>query len=48
MADMAATRLFMKWKAFDAIPPVGQGAISYDDLAAKLDAQVSLVRKATL
>jgi hypothetical protein len=45
MADMAATRLFMKWKAFDAIPPPGEGSITYEELAAKLNAQVSLVRK---
>jgi hypothetical protein len=45
MADLGATRLFMKWKAFDAIPPVGQGTITYEALAEKLDAEVSLVRK---
>jgi cysteine sulfinate desulfinase/cysteine desulfurase-like protein len=46
MADLTATRLFKKWKAFDLIPPAGQGSISYEDLATKLDADTSLVSMA--
>lgn len=41
MADIAAWRLFMEWKAFDHIPVGGSVAIS--DLAVALNAQESLV-----
>ncbi|KAF2669467.1 O-methyltransferase [Microthyrium microscopicum] len=45
MADLTATRIFKKWEAFAAIPAVGEGSISYEDLAKKLDADTSLVRR---
>jgi hypothetical protein len=44
MAEMAAIRIFMKWKAFEFIPEEGDG-ISYAELAAKLDAEEALVSK---
>ena len=41
MAQIPATGLFAEWGAFDLIPR--DGAISYSDLAAKLDADTSLI-----
>ena len=41
MALMAANRLFTVWKVWDEIPL--EGSISYTDLAAKVDAEVSLL-----
>jgi hypothetical protein len=41
MAEIAAWRLFIAWKAFDHIPVGGSVAIS--ELAKALDAQESLV-----
>ncbi|KAF7562798.1 hypothetical protein G7046_g1318 [Stylonectria norvegica] len=43
MGSMTAARLFLKWNAFDEIP-IG-GTISYGDLAEKLDADASLIRR---
>lgn len=37
----AALALFIQWKAFDVIPE--EGTISYQKLASKLDADVSLI-----
>ncbi|KAK8225710.1 O-methyltransferase-domain-containing protein [Phyllosticta capitalensis] len=42
-AEMSVSRTFMEWRAFDLIPD--QGSISYDDFAAKLGADVVLVRR---
>ncbi|KAK7433353.1 hypothetical protein QQZ08_000293 [Neonectria magnoliae] len=41
MAQLAALRLFIKWKVFEIIPV--DGSISYGDLAAKLNAEESLI-----
>jgi hypothetical protein len=43
MALMGANRLFTVWKVWDEIPL--EGSISYADLAAKVDAEVSLLCK---
>ncbi len=42
-AHLATIRLFLKWKAFDAIPAEEGAAISYADLAARLGAEESLI-----
>lgn len=44
-AHITAIRLFIKWKAFEAIPLDDDAAISESDLAAKLGANVSLISK---
>jgi len=46
-ALMAANRLFWEWGAFDAIPLDGS-AISYKDLAVKVDVQLKLLCKPML
>ncbi|KAF5012399.1 hypothetical protein FDECE_1528 [Fusarium decemcellulare] len=43
IGSITATRLFLKWGAFDAIP--ADGAIAYTDMAKKLDADESLIRR---
>lgn len=43
MGTMTASRLFLKWNAFDKIP--ADGTISYAELAKDLDAEESLIRK---
>jgi len=42
---VAATRLFIEWKVFEHIPTTG--SITYADLAAKVDADTSLISKTT-
>ena len=42
-AHLATIRLFLKWKAFDAIPAEEGAAISYAELAARLGAEESLI-----
>lgn len=41
--QIAAMRLFVKWKVFENIPM--QGDISYGDLAAKVGAETALISK---
>jgi hypothetical protein len=41
MAELGATRCFMKWGVFDLIP--AEGSISYKELADKLGAEESLI-----
>lgn len=43
ICQLTASRLFIQWKAFEKIPQ--EGSISFKDLAAKLDADVSLISK---
>jgi hypothetical protein len=43
---ISAVRLFMHWKAFDAIPSGGGESISYADLAERVNADEGLVGKA--
>lgn len=43
VAQMGANRLFWEWKAYDHIPP--EGSISYAELAKKVEADESLIRK---
>ncbi|KAK7414433.1 hypothetical protein QQX98_006711 [Neonectria punicea] len=43
MAELAALRLFIKWKVFEIIPV--EGSISYGELAAKLDAEEPLITR---
>ncbi|OAA57124.1 O-methyltransferase, family 2 [Niveomyces insectorum RCEF 264] len=40
---LVALRVFLKWKAFDAIPPTG--SITYADLAAKVNADVEIITR---
>ncbi|KAK4141070.1 O-methyltransferase-domain-containing protein [Dichotomopilus funicola] len=44
-AHITAIRLFIKWKAFEAIPLNDDAAISESDLAAKLGANLSLITR---
>jgi thiamine biosynthesis lipoprotein ApbE len=46
MTQFTALRLFNEWNAADHIPV--DDAISYEELAAKLDADVSLISKTSL
>lgn len=46
MCEATATRLFMKWKAFEAIPL--EGSITFKELADKLNADVSLISTSTI
>ncbi|KAF6796385.1 o-methyltransferase [Colletotrichum sojae] len=41
--DMLVIRVLMSWKAFDAIPL--EGAVSYADLASKVDAEESILKR---
>lgn len=41
-----SNRLFSEWGVFDAIPP--EGTISYSDLAAKVDAEATLLCKVAI
>ncbi|KAK0716604.1 O-methyltransferase-domain-containing protein [Apiosordaria backusii] len=43
--EIIVMRLFLKWEAFEAIPT--EGAISFEDLAKKLDADVELISRLT-
>ncbi|KAF7556981.1 hypothetical protein G7Z17_g1040 [Cylindrodendrum hubeiense] len=43
IAELAALRMFIKWKVFEIIP--GHGTISYKDLALKLGAETSLITR---
>ncbi|KAK7422584.1 hypothetical protein QQX98_001608 [Neonectria punicea] len=43
MCIMTASRLFLRWGAFDGIPV--NGTVAYDDLAEKLDIDASLFRR---
>jgi hypothetical protein len=45
MAELCATRCFMKWGVFDMIPSTG--SISYKDLAEKIGAEESLISKSS-
>ncbi|KAK1763876.1 hypothetical protein QBC33DRAFT_212787 [Phialemonium atrogriseum] len=44
-AQAAAVRLFIKWGVFQNIPTGNGESISYEDLAAKVGAEVSLISK---
>ncbi|KAF5485197.1 Methyltransferase fsa4 [Colletotrichum siamense] len=43
VAQMGANRLFWEWKAYDHIPP--EGSISHAELAKKVEAEESLIRR---
>ncbi|KAF9880464.1 O-methyltransferase [Colletotrichum karsti] len=43
VAQLGANRLFWEWKAYDHIP--SEGSISYGDLAEKVQAETSLIRR---
>ncbi|KAK1449231.1 O-methyltransferase [Colletotrichum melonis] len=43
VAQLGANRLFWEWKVYDHIP--SDGSISYGELAKKVDADVSLIRR---
>ena len=43
MTEFAAIRVFMKWKAFEAIPD--EGSISYKELAEKCNATEALLSR---
>ena len=43
LAQLAAIRLFVKWKVFQNIPIGGDARISYTDLAGKVGADVALI-----
>jgi hypothetical protein len=41
ICEITATRLFTKWKVFELIP--AEGSIGFQEIAAKLDADVALI-----
>lgn len=45
LAQATAARLFIKWEVFQNIPTGNGESISYEDLAAKVGAEVSLISK---